>query len=82
MARIHSSRIAPAMPNGMTYMKPIRNTPKIAQGAALEMSWAQFGTNWMNSAPKTAPEIDARPPMTLPISSVIDRNTLKESGAT
>jgi hypothetical protein len=62
-------------------MKPIRNTPKIAQGAALEMSWAQFGTNWMNSAPKTRPEIDARPPMTMPIRRSPTRKTLKESGA-
>src|SRR5262245_62176937 len=81
-ARIQSSRIAPAMPNGITYMKTIRNTPKIAQGAALEMSWAQLGTNWMKSAPKTAPEIDASPPMTLPMSRVTDRHTSKESGAT
>ena len=54
----------------------------MAQGAALEISWAQFGTNWMNRAPKTAPEIDASPPMTMPTRKVIDRNTLKVSGAT
>ena len=54
----------------------------MAQGAALEMSCAQLGTNWMNSAPKIAPEIVARPPMTMPVSSVIDRNTSNESGAT
>ena len=70
------------MPNGITYMNPIRKTPKMAQGAALEMSWAQLGTNWMKRAPKMAPEIDARPPMTMPIRSVMDRNTLNESGAT
>jgi hypothetical protein len=46
------------------------------------MSWAQFGTNWMNSAPKIAPEIVARPPMTMPVRRVIDRKTLNESGAT
>ena len=44
-------RSAPAMPIGIRYTKPIRNTPKIAQGAALEISSAMFGTNWMNSAP-------------------------------
>ena len=33
----------------------------MAQGAALEMSWAQLGTNWMNSAPKIAPEIGGEP---------------------
>ena len=36
----------------------------------------------MKSAPKIAPEIDASPPMTMPTRNVIDRNTLKASGAT
>ncbi len=54
----------------------------MAQGAAFEMSWAQLGTNWMKSAPKTAPVIDASPPMTMPTRSVMERNTLKASGAT
>src|SRR5207244_11772939 len=54
----------------------------MAQGAALEISWAQLGTNWTNSPPKMAPEIDASPPMTMPTRNVIDRNTLKASGAT
>ena len=70
------------MPRGMTYMNTMRKTPKMAQGAALEMSWAQFGTNWTNSAPYTAPEIVANPPITIPVSSVMDRRMLKESGAT
>ena len=43
------------MPRGITYIKPIRNSPKMAHGAAFEMSWAQFGLNWMDSAPNTAP---------------------------
>src|SRR5207249_10431787 len=73
---------APAMPKGITYMNTMRKTPKMAQRAALEISWAQLGTNWMKNAPKTSPEIDASPPMTLPIRSVIERNTLNESGAT
>ncbi len=46
------------------------------------MSWAQFGTNWTNRAPKIAPEMVARPPITTPVKSVMDRKTLKESGAT
>ena len=37
----------------------------MAHGAALEMSWAQFGMNWMKSAPKMAPEMDASPPKTV-----------------
>ena len=28
----------------------------MAQGAALEISWAQLGTNWTNSPPKIAPD--------------------------
>ena len=55
------------MPRGITYMNTIRKMPKMAQGAALEMSWAQLGTNWMNSAPKIAPEIVASPPITMPV---------------
>jgi hypothetical protein len=27
----------------------------------METSWAHFGTNWMNSAPKMAPEMEASP---------------------
>ena len=46
------------------------------------MSWAQFGTNWMKSAPHTAPEMEASPPMTMPTRNVIERKTLKASGAT
>jgi hypothetical protein len=64
------------MPRGITYMKPIRKRPKMAHGAALEMSWAQFGMNWMNSAPNTAPEMVARPPITIPVRNVMDRNTV------
>ena len=33
------------------------NMPKIAQGAAWDSSAAMLGTNWMNSAPESAPEI-------------------------
>ena len=44
-------RMPPAIPAGNTYTKAIRNRPKMAQGAALEMSSAMFGMNWMNSAP-------------------------------
>src|SRR2546422_2076207 len=54
------------MPRGITYMKTIKKMPYIAQGAAFEISCAQFGTNWMKSAPKIAPEMDASPPMTIP----------------
>jgi len=56
--------------------------PKIAHGAALEISSAMLGTNWMNSAPYSAPESEASPPTTIPTRKVIDRNTLKLSGAT
>src|SRR2546422_2192245 len=70
------------MPRGITYMKTIKKMPYIAQGAAFEISCAQFGTNWMKSAPKIAPEMDASPPMTIPTRNVIDRNTLNASGAT
>jgi len=48
----------------------------------LEISWAQLGTNWMNSAPKIAPEMDASPPITIPTRNVIERKTSKLSGAT
>ena len=48
---VKSSRMAPATPVGIRYTKPIMNTPKIAQGAAFEISSAMFGMNWMNSAP-------------------------------
>src|SRR4051794_33541610 len=54
----------------------------MAHGAALEMSCAQFGTNWMKKPPRIAPEIDASPPMTMPTRNVIERNTLNVSGAT
>ena len=63
-------------------MNPMRKMPKMAQGAALEMSWAQLGTNWMKSAPRTLPQMEPRPPMTMPMRKVTERNTLKESGAT
>ena len=36
----------------------------------------------MKRAPKNAPEIEARPPITTPTSSVIDRKMVNESGAT
>ena len=41
-----------------------------------------LGTNWMKIAPKIAPGIDASPPITTPTRKVIDRNTVKLSGAT
>ena len=38
--------------------------------------------NWTNRPPKIAPGIEARPPTTTPTRSVIERNTVKLSGAT
>src|SRR5207247_9438378 len=81
-SRVQASHSDAAMPRGITYMKTIKQMPYIAQGAAFEISCAQFGTNWMKSAPKIAPEMDASPPMTIPTRNVIDRNTLNASGAT
>jgi hypothetical protein len=66
----------------MRYTKPIMNIPKIAHGAAFEISSAMLGTNWMKSAPYRAPEIDASPPTTIPTRKMMERKILKLSGAT
>src|SRR6267142_2403611 len=58
------------------------NAPKIAHGAAFEISSAMFGMNWMKNAPYRAPEIEARPPTTMPTRNTMDRKMLKLSGAT